>query len=99
MDPDNNPVSFYVDWGDGSNTGWTKLYASDETFFLMHSWSTKGNYVIKVKAKDTFGEESGWSERTIVIARSKPKPTDIPLYNLLLSLFEQFPLIARLLQL
>jgi outer membrane protein assembly factor BamB len=95
IDPNNNPVSFYVDWGDETSSGWTQLYASEESFFLEHTWSTKGSYTVRVKAKDTLGEESEWSEHTIGI-KIKAKTVSIPLYSLLLRLIEQFPIIARL---
>ncbi|UCF12047.1 MAG: PQQ-like beta-propeller repeat protein [Thermoplasmatales archaeon] len=71
-DPDFNPVSYYIDWGDGSYTGWTIDYGSNKSISRYHQWKIPGNYTIKCKAKDTFGEESNWSD-PIVINVSGPR--------------------------
>jgi len=61
IDPDNNPISFYIDWGDETHTGWTSERASGENCYYGHTWSEQGNYTIRAKAKDTLGEESDWA--------------------------------------
>ena len=93
-DPDRNPVSFYIEWGDGETTGWTMDYNTGEKATYSHSWSEKGNYTIKAKAKDTFGLEGDWATFDIGIIK-KSKSTDNTLFRLL----ERFPLIDRLLNL
>jgi len=60
VDPDNNPVTFYIDWGDGSE-GWKIEGASGGKYYYKHTWSEQGNYTIRAKAKDTLGEESDWA--------------------------------------
>ena len=60
VDPDNNPISFYIDWGDETHTGWTSERASGENCYYGHTWSEQGNYTIRAKAKDVLGEESDW---------------------------------------
>jgi len=90
-DPDRNPVSFYIEWGDGETTGWTKDYNTGEKAEYSHSWSEKGNYTIRAKAKDTFGLEGDWSEFEIGIIK-KSKSTD----NVLFRLIEQFPMLQKL---
>lgn len=60
-DPDNNPVSYFVDWGDGNIYGWTRDYEPGLTVSYGHSWFIRGAYTIKVKARDTFGAESDWA--------------------------------------
>ena len=92
-DSDRNPVSFYIEWGDGETTGWTKDYASGEKVEYSHSWSEKGNYTIKAKAKDTFGLESDWTEFDIGLIK-KDKATNNQL--LLLRLLERFPLLQKI---
>jgi len=92
IDPDRNPVSFYIEWGDGTSTGWTKDYASGYKAEYSHTWSEKGNYTIRAKAKDTFGLEGDWSEFEIGISK-KSKSTD----NVLFRLIGQFPLLQKLL--
>ena len=65
-DPDNNPVSYFVDWGDGTTSGWTMDYAPNVEIFLWHKWESQGIFSIRVKARDSVGAESDWSEPLIV---------------------------------
>ena len=51
FDPNNNPVSYYVDWGDGTDE-WTNVYGSTENVNILHIWSEIGNYTIKAKAQE-----------------------------------------------
>jgi beta-propeller repeat-containing protein len=64
-DVDANKVYFFIDWGDDINSGWIGRYDSDEPCSISHSWASKGNYEIKVKAKDIFGFESEWTSLEI----------------------------------
>ena len=91
-DPEGLQVWYYIEWGDGSNTGWIGPYDSDEAITESHSWSIQGNYIIKAKAKDIFDAESDWAEFPITMPRDKSTNN-----MLLLSLFERFPLLQRLL--
>ncbi len=61
-DPDGDKLYYLFDWGDGNFSGWLGPYNSGETVNVSYSWSTKGNYEIRVKAKDTYGMESEWSD-------------------------------------
>jgi hypothetical protein len=61
-DPQNDQISYLFDWGDGTDSGWIGPYNSNDIASASHSWTDKGNYQIKVKAKDNFGHESDWSE-------------------------------------
>jgi hypothetical protein len=61
IDPDGDNVSYFIDWGDNTSTGWIGPYASGAEVAASHSWSKKGTYDIKAKAKDVFGNESTWS--------------------------------------
>ncbi len=65
-DPDDNPVSYYIDWGDGTYTDWTSEYASGEIVKIKHTWNEQGTFTIRAKAKDTYGAESNWSEPTTI---------------------------------
>lgn len=60
-DPDNNPIRFYIDWGDGTYVNWTREYASGERVVEEHSWAEHGDYTIRAKAKDILGEVSEWA--------------------------------------
>jgi outer membrane protein assembly factor BamB len=93
-DPDNNPISFYIDWGDGVTTGWTVDVASGEKCTYLHTWYKKGNFTIKVKTRDTFGEESDWGYFDVIV------PRNMVYYNLLfLRFLERFSLLERILSL
>jgi hypothetical protein len=60
-DPDGDDVAFNFDWGDETESGWTSFVASGSSASRSHSWSSEGTYQVKVKAKDTYNAESGWS--------------------------------------
>jgi hypothetical protein len=61
-DPNNDQVYYMWDWGDGTQSGWLGPYTSGVTTDTTHTWTVKGSYSIKVKAKDIFGAESPWSD-------------------------------------
>jgi hypothetical protein len=90
-DPDGNQVYYQWDWGDGSQSTWLGLYNSGTTVSTTHTWG-KGSYSIKVKAKDTIGAESNWSDPLTV---TMPKNTAFNPYfaflQMLRQFFEQFP--------
>ena len=62
VDPDGDNVSYFIDWGDGSNSGWVGPYQSGEAITVSHSWMMNGVYQIQVKAKDVYEVESLWSD-------------------------------------
>ena len=90
-DPDNNPISFYIDWGDGKDSGWTLERASGEKCYYEHEWWRKGNYTIRCKAKDVMGEESDWAYLSITVPHSYNNP-----FWWLNGLLDRFPLLLRL---
>jgi len=60
-DPEGDQVYYKWSWGDGASSEWLGPYDSGVMVSASHSWSEKGNYVLKVKAKDPQGAESNWS--------------------------------------
>jgi eukaryotic-like serine/threonine-protein kinase len=60
-DVNNDSVSYFVDWGDNSTTGWIGPYLSGNVVMQSHSWSAKGSYLVTAKAKDMHGAVSNWS--------------------------------------
>ena len=71
IDPNGDQVYYWWDWGDGTNSGWLGPYDSGEIVSASHKWS-QGDYMVKVKAKDTNGEESDWSDPLAVsVARNR----------------------------
>jgi len=61
MDPDGDNVLYLVEWGDGTNSGWVGPYQSGEVIMLSYYWGETEDYLIKVIAKDIYGEESDFS--------------------------------------
>jgi len=61
IDPENNNVYYFIDWGDGTDSAWVGPYESDEEVTVKHTWLEKGKYTLKVKAKDTYDSESDWT--------------------------------------
>ena len=77
IDPEQKPVYYQFDWGDGTNTTWLGPYDSGVNMSASHIWS-KGDFEIKVKAKDSAGEESPWSD---------PFPIRMPKNKILITVF------------
>ena len=76
-------LSYFIDWGD-NNSEWT-----DYMFYeakVNHTWSQKGTYVIKAKAKNYIGLESPWSEFEVTIPRNR-----VSISSLFLRFLELFP--------
>ena len=62
IDPNNDTLYYFFEWGDGTNSGWLGPYASGVECSATHSWNKKGNYEVKVRARDSNGCYSEWSE-------------------------------------
>ena len=91
-DLDNNPISYFIEWGDGT-TSETVEYASSEIAWAEHIFNEQGTYTIKAKARDSLDEESEWSEPFVVsMPRYKPSTR---LYWLL----DEYPILRLLLEL
>ncbi|MBN1860971.1 MAG: hypothetical protein JW840_05875 [Candidatus Thermoplasmatota archaeon] len=67
IDPEDHQVSYLIDWGDGTSTGWLGPYNSSEQITVNHSWQTKDTYTLKAKAKDIIGAESEWANLAVKI--------------------------------
>lgn len=87
-DPNGDQVSYYIDWGDNTNTDWFGPYNSGTPQTKSHTWNSQGNYQIKAKAKDVYGAESDWG--TLDIAMPKNKATNYN-FNLIKQIFEKYP--------
>jgi hypothetical protein len=61
-DPDGDPVWYMWQWGDGSTSEWIGPFQSGEIANASHTWTNKDTFEIRVKAKDSSGGESTWSE-------------------------------------
>ncbi len=90
-DPNGDQVYYQWDWGDGSQSNWLGPYTSGAKINTTHTWG-KGSYSIKVKAKDSNGAQSNWSDPLTI---TMPKNNAFnPLYiflQMLKQFFDQFP--------
>ncbi len=86
-------ISYFIDWGDNTSTGWTELLPLGVYFNSSHIWYEPGNYTIKAKAKDISGDESELTTLTVNIIKNKIK--DIFLF--LQKLLQRFPFILKIL--
>jgi len=91
IDVDGNIVYYYWDWGDGSSSDWIGPYNSGEEVTISHIWNKRGEYSIKVKAKDDEGFESPWSNPLIT---SMPRNT-LKINQYLLKIFEIFTFLSQ----
>jgi len=86
---------YFIVWGDNTSTEWIGPYPSREIITLNHSWLEKGNYSIRVKAKDIYGAESEWS--TLEVSMPKNKAVNSPFLQFLENHPNLFPLLRQLL--
>ena len=87
IDPDDDEVYYFIDWGDTTNSSWIGPYFSGEQVPKTHTWITKGNYTIRAKAKDTYGFESDWG--TLVV--TMPMSIHSIFHHFIDQLRQQFP--------
>ncbi|MGF3555327.1 MAG: hypothetical protein ACQXXF_08740, partial [Thermoplasmatota archaeon] len=82
-DDDGDNVRFYIDWGDGSSQ-WYGPFASGEIATVEHKW--KKSSTIKIKARDTVGDESEWTILEIIL----PKNKALTFNTIILKLLQRF---------
>jgi hypothetical protein len=92
--PLGNDVFYWIEWGDGNIENSIGPYSSGEEITESHTWSERGIYLIKARAKDTDNLWGPWSEFKIEIPRTR-----ILSYIWLEWLFEHYPILGRLLNL
>ena len=79
-DPDTDDVYYYIDWGDGTNSGWIGPYNSGVPVLESKVWEGLGSFMVKVRAKDIYEVRSDWSVPIIVIV-SDNTPPNAPTIN------------------
>jgi outer membrane protein assembly factor BamB len=93
IDPDNNPVSYYIDWGDDTTTE-TMDFASGEIGSASHTYNARDEYTIRAKAKDTLGEESDWA--TLKVSMPNNKVIISPFFRFLENHTPMFPILRKI---
>ncbi|MCK4415778.1 MAG: Zn-dependent exopeptidase M28, partial [Thermoplasmatales archaeon] len=53
VDPNDDVVYYYIEWGDGNIEEWIGSYDSGEEVIISHSWDEQKTYTIRAKAKDS----------------------------------------------
>jgi rhodanese-related sulfurtransferase len=87
-DIDQDNVYYYVNWSDNTSNQLIGPYHSGEEATLSHTWSEKGKYTVKVKARDIYGAESDYATLEVKM----PKTSTIVFHQFLLRIFEKIHL-------
>ncbi len=69
-----------IDWGDGETSDWLGPY-EQPLLFTSHAWSLPGEYVLRIKIKDIYGNESDWIIFIITILSLENNPPAAPTIN------------------
>jgi len=91
-DSNENDISYFIDWGDDTSTGWTEFIASETSVNAKHTWAEQNTFTIKAKAKDIHGAESDWGILEVNMPRNRATKRQ------LLNFLEQYPILYQLLQ-
>ncbi len=78
-------VHYFIEWGDDSDSGWIGPYESGELISATHTWSSTGDFTIRVKAKDTQDEESEWGTLPVTM----PYRTALPNFAFLFGMISE----------
>ena len=90
-DPKGDKLYYMWDWGE-EISNWIGPFESGENITVNHTWTKKGNFDIKVKAKNLAGAESLWS-KPLSVAIPKDKAMS---NSFLINLLERFPLLKQM---
>jgi len=78
-DPDGDQVKYGWEWtGDNNVDGWTGFYNSGATCHVGLIFDEIGTYYIRVKAKDSIGAVSNWSDIKTVQIFDENQPPNTP---------------------
>jgi len=94
VDPDGDVITLWIDWGDGDKEDWIGPYDSGVNIKINHTWEAKGDYTIKVKAKDPSEEESTIGSLNVKV----PNQVTSLVIQLLQILSERFSIFKLLLE-
>jgi streptogramin lyase len=72
-DPEANAVRYWVEFGDGNNSGWSAFYPSGQEISVFHTYTKIDTFFAKAKAQDTPGyNESNWSDSSSIVIKVGP---------------------------
>jgi hypothetical protein len=92
-DPEGDDITYCINWGDDTEEICIGPYPSGIEASATHLWSEKGTYIIKTKAKDSYGTESNWA--TLSINMAKYKLSNTILSKIFENLFYRFPFLIN----
>ena len=95
IDPDGDNIYYLFDWGDDTFSDWIGPYNSGEICTANHTWDKKGDFQVRVKARDEHGAQSEWSDPLPI---TMPKNKAINIHPLILQFFENHPRLSSLLK-
>lgn len=74
-DPNTDDIKYKINWGDGTNTGWSGFVDSGTQFKKSHTYNEEGTYTIKVIVEDI---DKMQSEKTHTITIRKNQAPSVP---------------------
>jgi hypothetical protein len=60
-DPEEDNISYQFDFGFGDTSIWSSFRSSGDIITWSHSFSSPGQYLVRARATDIFGNISEWS--------------------------------------
>jgi hypothetical protein len=96
IDPDDEDVFFYIEWGDGTFENWIGPYGSGDPTTVTHTFQKKGTYTVRAQSKD-INDVVSQSWGNLVVEMPKPKVFNSPFFDFLNSRFQFFSFIERIL--
>ena len=74
---ESSDTEWMFDWGDGTTSEWLNRQASENSITRSHSWNSAGEYLIKVKFRNSYFSEGVWSN-PITMTISEYTAEDFP---------------------
>ena len=96
-DPENDNVTYYVDWGDVC--GASELYGpyrSSQEVEVSHTYHYKTTFIINARAIDAYGAESNTTYFEVIMPKNAPLPVSFFLWLFFEHYSHAFPLLRRL---
>jgi hypothetical protein len=72
-DPNGDQIRYTFNWGDSTSTT-TTWYSSGATAYASHTWTSTGQFTVRVTAEDNTGRFSGQSSPIVVNVENLPPP-------------------------
>jgi len=86
IDPNDDDVYYYIEWGDGEFDDWIGPYSSGQEITVSHTWDEQDTYTIRARAKDTDNLWGPWGELEVTMPVNQQY--QYPMFHWF---FERFP--------